>query len=107
MIGHKKLLGQLAESDTLRKDNPYMGCCQSADEQDVQPMPAGQVVGLQQGSQVTREEARERAAAAAESRAQAAATRGQQGPTSKIKKGNDEVRGNTGKPNMADPLVWD
>ena len=84
-----------------------MGCCQSSDDQDVQPMPAGQVVGRQQGSQVTREEARERAAAAAETRAQAAATRGQQGAVSKIKPKNDDVRGNTGKPNMADPLVWD
>ena len=48
-------------------------------------MSGGQTVGREGGSPVTRDEARARAAEAAEQRAQANATRGQQGQT-KMKK---------------------
>ena len=63
-------LGPGAHSDALQ-----MGCGGSKEE-DVKSMPAGQVVGKSQGAQITREEARERAAAAAEARAKASGRNG-------------------------------
>ena len=66
------------------------------------------VVGREQGSTITRDEARERAAAAAEVRAKAQNTRGQQGATSKIKKSaGPDGQPAYGKPNIADPRAWD
>ena len=71
-------------------------------------MSGGQVVGREGGVAITRDEQRARAAAAAEARAAANATRGQQGPTSKIKQARDEpLGGRTGKPDLADARTWD
>ena len=73
-------------------------------------MAGGQIVGRQQGNTVTRDEARERAAAAAEARAQAAVTRGQQGAQPKIKatpKGAGNPGSNDGRVDLSDARVWD
>mmetsp|Transcript_23018 Transcript_23018/g.38090 ORF Transcript_23018/g.38090 Transcript_23018/m.38090 type:complete len:83 (-) Transcript_23018:93-341(-) len=82
-----------------------MGCCasqQAADEPT--PMSGSSVVGSVGGSTVSRDEQRERAAAAAEARAKAAQTRGQQGPVSKMKPSVDRDANTRGGP---EPLVWD
>ena len=80
-----------------------MGCGGSKEE-DVKSMPAGQVVGKSQGAQITREEARERAAAAAEARAKAS---GRKGGGKKTKQSGNVYGGSTGKPDLADARSWD
>ena len=71
-------------------------------------MAGGQVVGREQGSTITRDEAREKAAAAAEARAKAQQSRGQQGAASKIKQPAAPTRGGyNGKPDLADARAWD
>ena len=84
-------------------------CCSGGadDSYPSQPMAGGAVVGREQGSAVTRDEARQRAAAAAEARAQQANTRGQQGAQSKIKKSSSAARTNDGRPDLADARTWD
>jgi hypothetical protein len=85
-----------------------MGCCASSPaETEARPMAGGQRVGTEGGVTVTRDEARERAAAAAEARAKAQNTRGQQGPTSKVKKSAAGSQSNDGRVNIADPRAWD
>lgn len=84
-----------------------MGCCTSAPtEVEPRPMAGGQTVGTIGGSTVSRDEARERAAAAAEARAKAQNTRGQVGEKSKMKQ-QPLTNSSSTKPNCADPLVWD
>jgi len=71
-------------------------------------MPGSQVVGREGGNAVSREEARERAAAAAEARAKQQQTRGQQGATSKVKQPSaGAASSHDGKPNLADARTWD
>ena len=83
-----------------------MGCCGSSERaSDDRPMAGTQVVGREGGQTVTRDEQRARAAAAAESRAQAQSTRGQQGAVSKIKKPIEPSNGGGG--GVEKNLVWD
>ena len=66
-------------------------------------------MGKEGGVKVTRDDARERAAAAAEARANQAGTRGQQGTQSKMKQSSAAapLGGRTGKPDLADARTWD
>ena len=89
-----------------------MGCCASSEADDglpQRPMGGGQVVGREQGTVITRDEARQRAAAAAEARAQTQNTRGQQGDRSKIRQpaASQSSGGNDGRVNISDPRAWD
>ena len=82
-----------------------MGCCASKpDVEPNAPMSGGQTVGRVGGEAVNRDEARERAAAAAEKRAKDANTRGQQGDKSKMKAPMTQPKGAR---ELNDPLVWD
>mmetsp|Transcript_13887 Transcript_13887/g.31783 ORF Transcript_13887/g.31783 Transcript_13887/m.31783 type:complete len:87 (-) Transcript_13887:6-266(-) len=84
------------------------GCCSSAgDAHDPSPMSGSDTVGKVQGNAVNREEARERAAAAADARAKAGAQRGQQGTASKMKQQSQPVQPTRGKPDLANPATWD
>jgi len=92
--------------------SPLMGnCCGGGevDDRHSQPMSGSAVVGRQQGgATITRDEARERAAAAAEARATAANTRGQVGVQSKIKaRPTASNASQDGRVNIADPRAWD
>ena len=81
-----------------------MGCCGSKVEEPSGPMSGAQTVGREGGQAVSRDEARERAAAAAEKRAKEAQTRGQQGDKSKMKAPMTQPKGAR---ELNDPLVWD
>ena len=62
-----------------------MGCCSSTEANDPNtPMRGDQVVGSAGGVAVNRDEARAKAAAAAEARMASQQTRGQVGATSKM-----------------------
>ena len=64
-------------------------------------------VGTEQGRVVNRDEQRERAAAAAEARAQSTNSRGQQGSQSKIRqKASYSNAGEEGRVNVANPSAW-
>lgn len=67
-------------------------------------MAGGQSVGRVGGETVSRDEARERAAAAAEARAKQQQTRGHQGPATKMKQPMTQPKGAR---DLSDPLVWD
>lgn len=83
-----------------------MGCCFSSGEAyPAEPMRGGDRVGREGGAAVTRDDARERAAAAAEARANAQ-PRGQQGAKSKMKVSAAPPR-NDGRPDISNPAVWD
>ena len=84
-----------------------MGCCMSTGDADPTPMSGGQTVGRVGGAAISRDEAREKAAAAAEARARQQQTRGQQGGVSKIKHTAGSSQGYDGKPDVRDPRVWD
>ena len=62
-----------------------MGCCGSTEVDSSGPMRGDQVVGREGGTAVNRDEARAKAAAAAEARMASQQTRGQVGATSKMK----------------------
>ena len=90
-------------------------CCGTAnDAHDPTPMRGDQVMGKHGGVAITRDEQRAKAAAAAEARAQANQTRGQQGPTSKIKPraevtgGRDALSGGLNDPRVQywEPTKW-
>jgi len=71
-------------------------------------MSGSQVVGREGGVKISRDEQRERAAAAAEQRAKQQGARGQQGASSKIKNpAAGSAGGYTGKPDLADARTWD
>lgn len=80
-----------------------MGCCGSKADEPLGPMSGGQVVGKEGGVTVSRDEQREKAAAAAEARAKQQNTRGQQGSVSKIKKTAEAPNQGGVEKN----LVWD
>ena len=81
-----------------------MGCCASAEDRSDGPMSGGQIVGREGGAAVNRDEQRQRAAEAAEARAKAQQTRGQQGAVSKIKKAPEPSNSGGG---VEKNLVWD
>ncbi len=82
-----------------------MGCCGSKDDAyDGTPMSGATVVGREGGVPVNRDEQRAKAAAAAEARAKAENSRGQQGAVSKIKKPAEHSPSRGG---VEKDLVWD
>lgn len=86
-----------------------MGCCCGRQEDEYEPEPrrGGERLGDNSGVSVNREEARERAAAAAEERAKKAQARGQQGEKSKMKPSPALAPPNDRTRELNDPRVWD